>query len=698
MLKYFVWILLFFVWFFNVYAEDISSQDYVLTKTDWNYQKLDNLEASEIIQNKLIIYSYRYSWEVYFVTSNFDVYNWKWEIVWDTWWLSLKPVCLKDECKIIENSNFLYFIWNISSINYVNILDKKSLKYVFIPLKMYNDEYWQKKYFSKIFLDKSKNTKDYYDFQDVFYLKNYKFDFNWDLLFLYFWDQYFLSKIVINPNSFYEIKHNKQFSFFYWYIEDDLKWAFKNLLSFNDLIKPKIKFYYKYWDDYLDKIPYWFPIYDFSYSGVSDSWKFFNSQLTLSSNIFTVYTNLLLFCNSSWINYVYRNSDNIIERWKVNWLLDSYVSNYKGCSFKYNKIEKNFNTSFIFWKLWRFFNNFWTFEFQKLKSGDTKYYDNYYYISSLSKKDEKGNIVEKHNLYLWEDYLTDIDNSLNFRVHLVKRESWNLYVYYNSWNSVKMLSLSDTFKDFYVQSDDFIDKNKDWTDKEDLHFEKIKNQKQWQTFLEKIWEELKVVLWDIWKPIQFFIAPFPWKQEIYFLDIPFLKLSNNLKIDYVKYKADLPDFKNYKTPNILWDSLKHNENALWKKFLSFLLWVLYIIIRFILVLFFFIPFVLFYFIVEKLSSIIFWWIWKPAENSWILFKFVYYWYLAIVFGWLLSSFVLLLDFIPIFNYWFNYLHVIFWYFLINYLDFNFFIIFVNWFFSFLTLWIIVHFAYYVIKK
>ncbi len=698
MLKYFVWILLFFVWFFNVYAEDISPQDYVLTKTDWAYKKLDNLEVSEIIQNKTIIYSYKYDWEVYFVTQEFLIYNWKWELVWDTSWLSLKPLCLKNECKIIENSNFLYFIWDISSIQYVNILDKKSKKYIFIPLKIYNDEYWQKKYFSKLFLDKSKNTKDYYSFNDVFYLKNYKFNFNWDLLFLYFWDQYFISKIVINPNSFYDIKSNKQFSFFYWYTEDDLKWGFLNLKYFNSLILPKIKFYYQYWDDYLDKIPYWFPIYDFGYSSVDDSWKFFYSQLTLSSDRFNIYTNLLLFCNSQWIHYVYRNSDNIIERWKVNWLLDSYVSQYKSCSFKYNKIEKNFNTSFIFWKLWRFFNNFWTFNFKNLKWSETKYYSDYYYISSLNRKDEKGNIVEKHNFYLWEDYLNDIDNSFNFNVHVVKRESWNLYVYYNSSNSVKMLSLSDTFKDFDVQSDDFIDKNKDWTDKEDLHFEKIKNQEQWKSFIEKIWNELKWVLWDIWKPIQFFIAPFPWKQEIYSLDIPFLKLSNNLKIDYVKYKADLPDFKNYKTPNILWDSLKHNENTLWKKFLSFLLWVLYIIIRFILVLFFFIPFVLFYFIVEKLSSIIFWWIWKPAENSWILFKFVYYWYLAIVFGWLLSSFVLLLDFIPIFNYWFDYLHVIFWYFLINYLDFNFFIIFVNWFFSFLTLWIIAHFAYYVIKK
>ena len=702
MLKYFVWILLFFVWFFNVYAEDISSQDYVLTKTDWSYQKLDNLEVSEIIQNKQILYSYKYNWEVYFVTTDFSIYDWKWEFVWDTWWFNVKPRCSSGECKIIENSNFLYFIWNISSIHFINILDKKNLKYIFIPLKMYNDEYWQKKYFSKIYIDKSKSTNNYYNFVDSLG-SNYRFNFVWDTFFLYFLeDYYYSSTIVINPNSFYEIKDNKQFSFYYWYIEDDLKWKYNwKYDSFKENVLPKIKFYYKYWDDYLDKIPHWFPIYSFDYYVNDDWWKFFNSQYQLNSNIFTIYTNLLFFCNPYWIHYFYRNNDDIMEKWtiqtwKVNWFIDKIFSSYKSCHIKYNKEEKKFKSSFVFSSTWWFWNNFWTFEFQKLKSNDSKYYSDYYYISTFFKKNNDW-IIQKFQLYLWNDYIKDINNNQIFRIHVVKRQSWNFYVYYNSSTWVKMLSLSDTFKDFYVQSDDFIDKNKDWTDKEDLHFEKIKNQKQWQTFLEKIWEEVKWLLWDIWKPIQFFIAPFPWRQELYSLDIPFIKLNDNLKIDYTKYRADLPDFNKYKTVSVLWDTLK-NDNSLWKKFLSFLLWVFYIFIRFVLILFFFIPFILFYFVVEKLSSFIFWWIWKPAENSWTLFKFIYYWYLAIIFGWLWWFVLWLLIFIPMFNYWFNYIHTIFWYFLVNYLDFDFFILFVNWFFTFLTLWIIAHFAYYVIKK
>ena len=262
-----------------------------------------------------------------------------------------------------------------------------------------------------------------------------------------------------------------------------------------------------------------------------------------------------------------------------------------------------------------------------------------------------------------------------------------------SWNNVPEVILPDTIRNILIFNEDYIN---DFVYKNDEllsnSFDIFIKTDQYKENEGKINE----LLWWIKDVVEFFILPFPSEKETYSIIIPFLEFNKN-KVNYKKLTADLPNFNNYKTYAVVNISDSDN-NKLWKKFLSFLLWIFYILVRFFLIFFFFIPFFLYYFIAEKLTSFIFWWLWSASENWWVISKpisFLYYSSILVSLVWIL---VWLLIFIPMFNFGFDYINNIFWYILSNYLDYSFFVWFVNWFFVFLWFWIISHLVYIFFKN
>lgn len=730
MLRFITWILLFlFLWIYQTFAWEIkiNPNDYVITNSkDWNYKKIKSNDFSTSFTNSVIVHNFYSLNDFYFIRNDFSILDTNWKLVNDLSWINLYRI----NCSIWESGNCVIFdhpksvaflvksYWDNS--NHLLFLDKKTKKYFHLNFWVFNNQWNPQKYkkweiFQKLFYDKEKDNVTWYDLSaNAFktWLWDFSFDYFGNVLDVYFYigsgnyNSAALYNYKINMNHIKPIEENIDFYIYQWFKKEDLKWEWNclnqwecyNRVDFKDLSV----FYFKQNEDFIDKIPFGLPLYQmdlrFQYFEPKTKnfqnviWNIYNSKSTYwqfySFKIF-LYHDMLFYCNRNGLNYRFYNEDNLLKTWKINSFFDSFFNNYKSCDLNYDNEEKRFYISMIFSNQL----NYWlkTISFTNVY-GSADYLDNNYYIASFIDKDKT-----KSNLYLSNDFLKDINLTNNSFIKFLRTKSWNWYIYFldKNWN-VKNYSFQNDFKELNLTSNNFIDKNPDWTDKDSSGWDLSDQQKDSNVVFNAIKEKIVWLLWWIKDVVEFFILPFPSEKETYSIILPFLEFNKN-KVNYKKLTADLPNFNNYKTYAVVNISDSDN-NKLWKKFLSFLLWIFYILVRFFLIFFFFIPFFLYYFIAEKLTSFIFWWLWSASENWWVISKpisFLYYSSILVPLVWIL---VWLLIFIPMFNVGFDYINNIFWYILSNYLDYSFFVWFVNWFFVFLWFWIISHLVYIFFKN
>ena len=394
----------------------------------------------------------------------------------------------------------------------------------------------------------------------------------------------------------------------------------------------------------------------------------YNLDLSILDKILTNHYQISFRTDSAWIN-------SFTYYWERSILSDSWFTTIWFSNLDDLENKDNINNTWHSYYLWSVRYNWkdvWIWAWQDVK--DLKNF----YLKSI----RNNFFIWKywtwiHFFYIWTDRILRVS----------KKPLINLSKSQQNWSLI--------FDEiFFKWLDDWSTENPDWT--------YIDNDKEWnKTWAKDIdWlvEKFKTyVNFDKFKEVfDFFFVPFPEEKEKYWFDASGISFWAR-EIWFKKLHVELPKLNKF--DNLIQNNIRDpNDNWVWRKFISFFLAILYILIRLVLVLFFFIPFFLFYFISSKLAAWIFGWdwnMWKSQTTFSKVIAFVYIWTLISSFW---AVFLSLLIFIPMFNVWFDFLNSIFWYLLTNFFDYNFFRIFVNWFFQILSVAIPVHIIYTFYKN
>lgn len=721
MFKYIVWIFIFiFSWVFQVFAnqnlnDSLSSNDIyniILTKENWV-----PWEGVSVINPTFSPYSlfewitpmyitYNKKWETIIIDNKLNVYDLNSDLIYSSW-ISYLDSWVK--IIFVEHSDFLIFFqlnyWKISWSYFFN-KNNNTLNYFRF---WYNDQkifqyYWNHNFYSQYW-----SSHFYY----MYFFEFTNFYVYWNKVYFY-WTK---SKSDINlhtENTFYidldKLKNvstsNKYMSFHY----------LKNLFDYNT---SNIYDYNSYnFNFYLiegntinnqNKISlddfFWFKFNKVSSKHILDNnlRKVNSYSIPFSSNFlqkFYFLPDTIYYTNSSVFYIKYDKNEKIYKKWKLFWFFTNLVYDFNNLNLIYDIKNKWYVWSFTknnFLWLWEDFVNFYT-NSENLFDISEFFYWRYHFWSFYNKKTWKQKIISLDRNFFTKQEL--ISNNSRFIIFAWKNlNSWNYNIYYYDSTKYKLMvsdSSIDDLKGFH--NNNFYDSYNPntWEFENDWDVGEP-NEEEWSIILQKLAEKVKTRFSWISEIFEFFVLPFPQEKDTYSVTIPFISISKNNEINYKKLTVDLPNFDDYNSLNVI--NVKDSDNnSLWKKFLSFLLWVFYILIRFVLVLFFFLPFILFYFIAEKLTSFLFWWLWHNSWWSSVIWKFVFWVYFATLYVPLVAIILWLFIFIPMFNIWMDYLNSVFWYILSNYLDYTFFLWFVNWFFIFLSVWIVSHFVYIIYKN
>lgn len=727
MLRFITWILLFlFLWIYQTFAWEIkiNPNDYVITNSkDWNYKKIKSNDFSTSFTNSVIVHNFYSLNDFYFIRNDFSILDINWKVVNDLSWINLYRI----DCSIWESGNCVIFdhpksvaflvksYWDNS--NHLLFLDKKTKKYFHLNFWVFNNQWNPQKYkkweiFQKLFYDKEKDNVTWYDLSaNAFktWLWDFSFDYFGNVLDVYFYigsgnyNSAALYNYKINMNHIKPIEENIDFYIYQWFNKEDLKWEWNCLNQWECYNRVDFKnlsvFYFKQNEDFIDKIPFGLPLYQmdlrFQYFEPKTKnfqnviWNIYNSKSTYwqfySFKIF-LYHDMLFYCNRNGLNYRFYNEDNLLKIWKINSFFDSFFNNYKSCDLNYDNEEKRFYISMIFSNQL----NYWlkTISFTNVYSS-ADYLDNNYYIASFIDKDKT-----KSNLYLANDFLKDINLTNNSFIKFLRTKSWNWYIYFldKNWN-VKNYSFHNDFKQLNLTSNNFIDKNPDWTDKDEEYKLYSEVEKYNENIEKQLWF-LNSTIRGLWNLVWIIKLNFPtWYYER--MRVPFIipKIENwQAKIEYKEIETKLNPIKDNLNINNVYTS-----PSFMLKFFSLILALIYVSCRvwiiFLNWLFLYYWFVFF----RKFESLFFWDLlkWNLYWNVWTSWIFI--WFLVTLYVVFSSMFLAFNPVLEFSTYIVDLLNLFFGFIVKNFFDFESFIKFNSFFVWLSTLFLAYIWVKFAIK-
>lgn len=191
---------------------------------------------------------------------------------------------------------------------------------------------------------------------------------------------------------------------------------------------------------------------------------------------------------------------------------------------------------------------------------------------------------------------------------------------------------------------------------------------------------------DLWKMFKLFSITFPSNPWDFKMNIPtFLLKFKNWNGAYFESSSVEANLK--PITNKLWVQVVNNSNqniSWWKILISFFMAILYILIRLLIISIFLLPFTLFFLIVRIFTFTFIWDVFWKWEGWGMITKVVSIVFYSIIFVPLFLLFSSIFSFVSVLDNWINILNTSFWFILSSFFDYNFFMVFVNWFFGLLV--------------